>query len=122
MNEHDYSTDQLRELAARMMADNPDYLDMDKVGGMRWFLALCTRLGDGEHLDENGKAWLEVWQFIARNHPGLIDRTPSPDNLLKRGRDVRKDMREKGWVRPPIGHYWKPPTRSTQPPQQQIVS
>lgn len=96
-----YPTDLLREIAARVIADNPKYLNMkenqEDANGLRFCLDMyCSLPG------RDGALWRQVMCLLAKDYPGLVDRTPSPDNVLKRGREVKKATKENGLVRPAI--------------------
>lgn len=93
-----YSTEQLRELASRVLIDNPKYMDMGgEANGLAFFIDVCCELPG---LD--GAKWRQLRHWIALNAPGLLDRTPSPDNILRRGREVKELVRQKGLQQPPL--------------------
>lgn len=96
----DYSTEQLRTLATRVLIDNPKFMNMDggaDANGLNFFIDVCCELPG-----RDGALWKQVRHFIAVNMPGLLDRTPSPDNILRRGREVKEMVKQRGLQQPPL--------------------
>jgi hypothetical protein len=98
-----YTDDQITEAAKRAFIDNPLLLKIGKPD--------CPKDVNGRVLDMEilcnltglrGAQWRQVRHFIAVNFPGLIEESPSPDNNLRRGREVRESMRKNNQVRPAL--------------------
>ena len=86
----DYSSKSVKDAVRRLKIRSEDYRDVKKVGGAKLYFAILADL-DPE--------WLDVWRFVAIKHPGLLERSPSPDHVLRRGREITEDM-EPGQVQP----------------------
>lgn len=94
-----YSTEQLKALARSVIINNPKYMKMDggpDANGLNFFIDVCCELPLA-----TGAQWKAIRHWIAVNAPGLLDRTPSPDNILRRGREVREEVKKSGGIRPP---------------------
>ena len=100
---HGYSSETIREAARKVFIEQPKFLQLgnddapDDVNGRTMDLEiLCNLPGiDGAH-------WRQLRHWVALNAPGLFDRSPSPDNTLRRGREVREEMKESGQVQPVV--------------------
>jgi len=100
---HNYPTDLLKEIARQVFIEDPKFLKLgqkdasDDVNGRTMDIEMCCRLPG-----RDGAYWRQVRHFIATNCPGLLDRTPSPDNHLRRGREVREEMEKQELVQPAL--------------------
>lgn len=100
---HNYPTDLLKEIARQVFIEDPKFLKLgqkdapDDVNGRTMDIEMCCRLPG-----RDGAYWRQVRHFIAITCPGLLDRTPSPDNHLRRGREVREEMEKQELVRPAL--------------------
>lgn len=100
---HNYSSETIRDAARRVLIEKPDFGKLgkddapDDVNGRTLDLEiLCQLPGRDAALCRQLRHW------IALNMPGLIERLPSPDNTLRRFREVRDEMEAKGQLQPTI--------------------
>lgn len=98
-----FTTDDVTNAAKRVMIEQPKFLKMGKpdapsdVNGRNLDIEiLCAMPG------QLGAHWRQVRHFVAMNCPGLFERSPSPDNTLRRGREVREALQKNGQVQPAL--------------------
>jgi hypothetical protein len=94
---HNFTSDQLRQLAARAIIANPQFRQMDGENGLHLQFAIYRELPG-----LTGAQWKKVSHFIATECPGLLDRTPPAENVLRRAREVRQTARERQQVQPAL--------------------
>jgi len=98
-----YNTDLLREIAKKVMIENPQFLKLgddnapSDINGRTMDLEMLCHLPG-----RDGALWRQLRHWVAVNAPGLFDRSPSPDNNLRRGREVREELRKLGQVQPTL--------------------
>ena len=98
----------LREIAKQVFIENPRFLKLGDddapgdINGRTMDLEMLCRLPG-----RDGALWRQLRHWVALNAPGLFERAPSPDNNLRRGREVREEMRKLGQVRPAIENMGK---------------
>lgn len=103
MSEHGLSSEQLREIAKHVFIENPAYLKLGEDGapsdinGRTMDLEMLCRLPG-----RDGALWRQLRTWVAVNAPGLFDRSPSPDNNLRRAREVKQEMRAQHQVQPAL--------------------
>ena len=100
---HGFTSEEIRIAAKKVLIEQPKFL---KLGDKDAASDVNGRTFDFEILCELpgivGARWKKVRCFMAMECPGLLDASPSPDNNLRRGREVQEEMREKEQVRPTL--------------------
>lgn len=93
-----YPTEYMIAVAKKVLIEHPRYMDMDgseDANGFDLMLLMYSNLGGLE-----GAQWRQVHNFIAVNFPSLVEKTPSPDTVLRRCREVKKDCKDNALLCP----------------------
>lgn len=98
---HPYTGDQLRDICRKIIVNNPKYMDMkenaEDANSLYFWLDCC-----GELPGRDGALMRQLRIWLATNASGLLDRIPPPATFERRGREVKKETKDRGLQQPAL--------------------